>query len=188
MHEWWFSAIFSFAHRTEWGDAMIVFFAEVFPLILSAFLLLHILSLRTRERLARELIFVFGPAFLAASFSGIMDSFFPFPRPFLYFFDVAPLIQIGDALGSFPSSHTIFFAALGYALFLHERVWGEWYIAGAVVIGIARVAAGVHWPMDVVAGFALGLLFAQAAFALEQRIYGSHPRTSAISADSASKV
>lgn len=127
----------------------------------------------------RELLFVFGPAFLAASFSGLIDGVFPFPRPFLYFLDVAPVIQIGDAFGSFPSSHTIFFAALGYALFLHERYWGEWYIAGAVLIGLARVAAGVHWPMDVLAGFALGLLFAQVGYLLEARLYGNthRPRT-----------
>lgn len=176
FHERWFSAIYSLAHRAEWSDVTIIFFAELFPLILAAFLLLHILSLRTRERLIRELLFVFGPAFLAAAFSGLVDGVFPFPRPFFYYFDVSPIIRMGDAFGSFPSSHTMFFATLGYALFLHERYWGEWYIAGAVLIGIARVAAGVHWPMDIIVGFALGLLFAQVAHALEMRIYGESYR------------
>lgn len=176
INEQLFSAIFSLAHRAEWSDILIVFFAELLPLILSAFLLLHILSLRTRERLTRELLFVFGPAFLAASFSGLFDQIFPFPRPFAFYFDVAPIIPMGDAFGSFPSSHAIFFSALGYALFLHERRWGEWYVAGAILIGIARVAAGVHWPFDVLVGFILGLMFAQVAFMLEKRLYGPVPR------------
>jgi len=35
---------------------------------------------------------------------------------------------------------------------------GKWYFAGAVLIGLARIAAGVHFPIDILAGLLLGLI------------------------------
>ncbi len=165
-----FLFFFRLAHQSATGDWIIIFFASILPFLLGGGLLAHIARLKDHHTRMRELAFVFGPAVVAYLIAESIKWFYPFPRPFSYAASIAPLIQEPDAFGSFPSSHTIFFAALGYALFLHERKWGEWYLVGAVLIGIARIAAGVHWPLDVFVGFVLGLLIAQMSFELERRI------------------
>jgi undecaprenyl-diphosphatase len=177
IHTQWFMMFFSLAHR--WGavDVAIVFIAEILPLLLGGILLLHLLSLRKSERLAREFVFIFGPAVAAWFFAVLIKQVFPFPRPFAYFFDLAPLVSMSDAFGAFPSEHAVFFSALGYALFLHERHWGELYLVAAFAIGVARITAGIHWPMDIIVGFTFGLLFAQSAHVLERRLFDERSHT-----------
>ena len=39
-----------------------------------------------------------------------------------------------------------------------DKKRGWIYLAGAALIGLARVAAGVHWPSDILAGAIVGLI------------------------------
>ncbi|WP_425145814.1 phosphatase PAP2 family protein [Deinococcus sp.] len=74
------------------------------------------------------------------------------------------LWQEGDT--SFPSGHSSMAAALAVtvaALLWRTRL--RWWAAGlgalyAVLMGVARVYLGVHYPTDVLAGWALGLAWA----------------------------
>jgi len=67
---------------------------------------------------------------------------------------------------AFPSGHASFFFALATALFFIHRKWGIWFLAGSLVMGIARVFVGVHWPMDIVGGIAVGVVSAFIAYIL----------------------
>ena len=73
----------------------------------------------------------------------------------------------------------IFYLALALALTGHSR-WRGVTIAAAValslLIGISRVMLGVHWPSDVVAGWAFGALWVLTAL---------HPIERFLRADSA---
>jgi len=57
---------------------------------------------------------------------------------------------------SFPSDHACIAGAVAAGLFLVDRRLGLVTAALALIMAIARVYAGAHWPLDVVAGLALG--------------------------------
>jgi undecaprenyl-diphosphatase len=77
---------------------------------------------------------------------------------------------------SFPSGHaanpTIAYVALALLLFddpKRRRVAVITAMALALLIGISRPMLGVHWPSDVVAGWAFGLLWIALIFAIMGR-------------------
>ncbi len=75
-------------------------------------------------------------------------------RPFVVR-HVAPLIAHAPD-NAFPSDHL---AACGLAvafLFARDRRLAALASLCAIAIGYARVAAALHWPVDVLSGFALG--------------------------------
>lgn len=61
---------------------------------------------------------------------------------------------------SFPSGHTvsIFVGVAVFLYFARSPVWRWGPVALAAMVGASRVMAGVHWPVDVLAGAAIGLV------------------------------
>jgi undecaprenyl-diphosphatase len=56
----------------------------------------------------------------------------------------------------FPSDHATAAFAIATAIVLRKRSWGIFALAAAAVLSVGRVALGVHYPSDVLAGAALG--------------------------------
>ena len=82
------------------------------------------------------------------------------PRPYVAHPDPPPLLHAGD--GSFPSGHAATSFA-GAALVSRYLPGGRPVLFGvAVAVAFSRLYVGVHYPSDVVAGAALGLLVATA--------------------------
>ncbi|MDQ0991702.1 phosphatase PAP2 family protein [Streptomyces sp. V3I7] len=77
------------------------------------------------------------------------------PRPFVDHRDLAVLVSGKDDF-SFVSDHATITMALGVALFVANRKYGIAGIALALLEGFCRVYMGVHYPTDVIGGFALG--------------------------------
>jgi undecaprenyl-diphosphatase len=80
------------------------------------------------------------------------------PRPYLSHPDLVFLPLRVDPQ-SFPSGHTLVAFTLASSLFLsgYKRLGGG-MLAVAGVIAFSRVAAGVHYPSDVLAGIILAVL------------------------------
>jgi len=66
----------------------------------------------------------------------------------------------------FPSDHATAAFAIAVAILLRDRRWGAVALVFATVLAVGRVAMGVHYPSDVLAGAALGAAIAGASFAL----------------------
>lgn len=72
--------------------------------------------------------------------------------------DIQPLIHKDKAGKSFPSRHvfSVFVIAM---TFLWLLPWlGALFLAVGVLLALCRVIGGVHWPRDVIAGAAVGIL------------------------------
>jgi undecaprenyl-diphosphatase len=62
----------------------------------------------------------------------------------------------------FPSDHATGAFAVAMALYLRKRSWGVVALSAAALLAVGRVAIGVHFPSDVVAGAMLGCVAALA--------------------------
>jgi undecaprenyl-diphosphatase len=62
---------------------------------------------------------------------------------------------------SFPSDHAAAAFAIGFAVYAVSRTAGAAFLAAAAAIAISRVALGLHYPSDVLAGAVIGWAAAQ---------------------------
>jgi undecaprenyl-diphosphatase len=81
-------------------------------------------------------------------------------RPFYAHEEIQVLIPspLSEIFQSFPSGHTIFFFALATVVYLKDKKCGAVFYGAALIIGVSRVAVGVHYPSDILAGAVLGIM------------------------------
>lgn len=134
-----------------------VFFAQYFPYLV-AFLFVYVVwrhsaTLRDTARFFLEAV---AAVFLSrAVFVELIRFFLHRPRPY---FDNHAIVQLlSETSYSFPSGNAAFFFALATTVYLHDKRWGVSLYIASVIIGIARVMAGVHYPTDILGGAALGI-------------------------------
>ena len=82
-------------------------------------------------------------------------------------YQVNPLVSAGAAVldrFSFPSGHTLH--AIAFSLVAGSYYPGLWMVLApfTLLTAVSRVALGLHYPSDVIAGGALGALIAGASF------------------------
>jgi len=92
----------------------------------------------------------------------IIKRLFPTIRPFMINGGgVDVLFKPTD--GAFPSAHTALAFSLAVTVFMHDRKVGWLYLISALIIGISRVLANVHYPVDILGGALIGTLVAVVA-------------------------
>lgn len=151
-----FQKIHSFVGRSSFLDAVGVFFAEYFTYLLLLGLVFWIFSRPTKKAGFSS----FSIIFLSVLFSrGIITEtirfFYKAVRPFNAL-GFEPLI--GETNPSFPSGHTALLMAIAFALFLINKKAGIWFGICGLIVGFARIYAGVHWPIDILGGIAVALV------------------------------
>ncbi len=153
-----FLFFYNFAHQSAFADKVIVFFATDFPYIVVVLAILFLLFNKNAKSRWGEIFYVFfsaGVAYLAAK---MLKTIIHADRPFLRLTNVHPLFS--ETGFAFPSGHATFFSALAFAIFFHHKKAGYVFMIFALLIGVARIAGGVHFPIDILGGFALGALVA----------------------------
>ena len=137
-------------------DFLFAFLANNFGLVvivaLGYFLLIH----KEKKRGTQELVMMLAVAGLAWTVGHFLKDIFNTARPFVSLSDAIKLIP-HEADGAFPSGHAVFFFALALSVYIVDRQFGQWLIFAATIIGVARVMAGVHWPLDILGGLALAI-------------------------------
>jgi len=96
---------------------------------------------------------------IAWSMAFLIKRFFPTLRPYMVNGRETDVF-IRPTDGAFPSGHVVLSFALAVTIFMHDRKIGWWFLMGATLVGIARVLANVHYPIDIVGGAFLGTIVA----------------------------
>lgn len=109
---------------------------------------------RFRQK-TKEIIIMLGSTFLAWVLVVITKKLFINPRPFILYPEINTLFIYGGE-DSFPSGHAAFYGALAVSILAYHKKAGIIFALGAVLIGLSRVIAGVHFPLDIVMGFIFG--------------------------------
>jgi len=66
------------------------------------------------------------------------------------------LLFYRPTVSSFPSAPAATLFSIAAAVYLADSKVGRWFFLAAVLEGFARVYVGVHYPLDILAGAALG--------------------------------
>ena len=117
----------------------------------------------------RHALVVMGVSGILALIFNVLISHIWFrPRPFVSLPKGSFTQLIPHAIdASFPSDHVS--GSFGFAAgsWRNSERWVSYGFTGlAILVGIARIYTGVHWPTDVLAGIIVGLLSAQIMWAL----------------------
>ncbi len=78
------------------------------------------------------------------------------PRPFTAHAGETHLLAAASPDPSFPSDHAAAAFAIAFAVLAFSRRAGVGFLAAATLIGLSRIALGVHYPTDVLAGAVVG--------------------------------
>ena len=157
-----FKILHQLAGKSGFLDGLLVFLAEYLPyLLIIIFLALIFRSFRENGiNWVKRFYFIFLTILSLLIGRGIIVSairfFWPRPRPFVAL-NFEPLINMAAA-PSFPSGHAALFFTLAAVAYLINRRWGIYLFIGAIINALARVAVGVHWPLDIVGGAVLGII------------------------------
>src|SRR5579875_2722364 len=155
----------NFAFDHPWVGDIAKFFAQDVVFILIGGLALLWLLRTSRGRLLddRSQVAIFAGAL--AVMLGLLivqgiGHLWDRPRPFVALHHFHKLIP-HPADASFPSDHVTGSAALAFALILFGRVrLGLATLVVALLIGVARVMVGIHWPTDILGAIGVGALAA----------------------------
>ena len=162
-----FFFFFNIGNSSSVAQMLTIFFAEWFPyLVLTSIILYESFHQKHDEEIVRTIlrtsVVLIFTWFVALSLKHV----FPSPRPFAYFSNIIPLVTENDPFGSFPSAHATMFGAVAGIVYANKFLIKKWYLLAAIIIALARVCAGVHWPIDVFVGLCIGFAFAYLLTAL----------------------
>jgi len=169
MNETIFSYLYGLAHKSEIFDAVAIFLATDFAFLILFAFVYFLYKHEDKRRGLRELLIVLGSGVLAWAIARGIKYFFPAPRPDVMIDAMMPLFAHGSGIDSFPSGHSTFFGGLATALYFYHKKLAVFFGVSAVLISLARVIAGVHFPIDIFAGLILGASVAVAVHFLTDK-------------------
>ncbi|MCM3765795.1 undecaprenyl-diphosphatase [Neobacillus niacini] len=138
----------------EFLNPVIFFLAKYTLYVLCLGLVVYWLT-RTRENRLMVLngMLAFVVAEVLGKVSGLLYSH---NQPFAVLADVNQLVA-HEIDNSFPSDHTILFFAISISIWLVRKREGRLWLLLAMVVGVSRIWAGVHYPVDILVATVYGM-------------------------------
>lgn len=135
-------------------DQIMIFGAEY--VIYLTFILIFIAAIKGQVNERKSLILFLFSLPLLILLIKIIHLFIFEQRPFVEQ-DIIPLVEhVDDA--SFPSRHTSIMAAIAFSFIFFKSYWYLLLILLTIWVGVSRVYVGVHYPIDILGGFIVGLV------------------------------
>lgn len=161
-----FNLINQWARRFSFLDWTAIFFAEYSQYLL-AIVILAILLFSGEASERKKSYWMILSAVIAGVISrGVLTELIRFiyfvPRPFVNY-PVYQLVGNSASEASFPSGHMTFWWAVSFAIYAYNKKLGVFAMAVSLVMGIARIFVGLHWPYDILGGIIIGSLVGWAA-------------------------
>jgi undecaprenyl-diphosphatase len=164
-------ALHQLASTQAWFGAGVGVVAQAGILLLPIAVLLIWLFASTPNDGRREAIVAgVASAVVAIAVGLVLERMLNRPRPFVEL-GFQPLFPHA-ADSSFPSDHTLVGVALVGPMLWQSPKLGIWLFAWALIIGFARVAAGVHYPTDIVGSAILALALDGVIWVVSQPVRG----------------
>ena len=159
-----------FFHHDVVEDSIVAYVNAAELLFLGALLVAFSLVRGPARRGARRAVVAAGlSAGLALGLANLIAHAVNRPRPFVADPSGVHLFSHHAADPGFPSDHATAAFAIATAIMLRDRRWGAVALVFACVLAVGRVAMGVHYPSDVLAGAALGIACALVLWAAPVR-------------------
>lgn len=154
---------------------------EIIKIVAQYFIVLSLLGafvvfLRIDKRLRLQfmLTLILGGA-LSYLLAKVGSHFYTDPRPFVQG-HFTPLLAHSNDNG-FPSDHTLFAATLAWVSLAYSRKIGASLLILTLLIGLSRMAAGVHHSWDILGSFAFAAIGVYTAWLIAQRLIHSPAST-----------
>lgn len=147
----------NFAGQNLVNDSIIIFLANDLGYILLFAFVYFLIKHKDKKQGSREVAMIVTTAIAAWFVAKIYKYVFPSMRPFERL--DGEMVKLFDHGGndSFPSGHATFFSALAMATYFYHKKIALLLGIGAIVIGVTRIISGVHFPIDILGGFFLGV-------------------------------
>lgn len=152
-----FLSLNGFAGQSVAFDWIIVFFADylAYILVVVSFLSLWFWKIGRLEKIKAFFVATVSVVLLHTAVIPLIRFFYPYPRPFVTLSGVLQLLS--ETSLSFPSAHATFFFALSTVIYFNNVKLGRVFFALSLIMGLARVVAGVHYPLDIIGGAFIGV-------------------------------
>ena len=144
-------------HHDGFEDLLRYFAQDAEYFFIGLLALLFLARGKWASRNARHGVIAAGlSAALALGIAHVISALWDRPRPYVAHATVSHLFVTASGDPSFPSDHATAAFAIAVSILLRSRRIGLLALAMAVVLAVARVAVGVHYPSDVVGGALIG--------------------------------
>jgi undecaprenyl-diphosphatase len=171
-----FYFFYNFSGKSQAVDALIIFCGEYLIFLVVLFVFWH--AYRMYIKNGKKAFLPYVEAVISVAIGNglviyLIRHFYERVRPFTALILSHNLIT--DTSYSFPSGHTIFMFALATSIFFYDRKFGWFLFVLGAIIGLGRVAGGVHYPSDIVGGAVLGIAVGWLVYLVSKKVLKKRP-------------
>ena len=144
-----------FLFKNSFFDAFVYFLANILPFIVFFLIIAYFI---VKRKSILKFIFVTILGATSWGLSEILKEIFSKERPFVLLESINPLFLMTEK-DSFPSGHAMVMASLSMLIYFENKKLGILSFFATLLVGLARVFAGVHFLEDILFGYLFGVVF-----------------------------